>query len=145
MVNALIMVVLGVVAWFYLPRETLLKSGTDSKSARREVAAGIGTTLRFSGSVIAIAAFLIYLPSSFAYLLWGWMLDNNEGAAGYRYMFVTLAIVAIVGVALAHGLKRRIASGASDKMAFKVQQLDQRLGLQGKEKTLSGLIDAEGS
>lgn len=275
MVNALIMVVLGVVAWFYLPRETLLKSGTNSKSARREVAAGMRTTLRlpevwlaglvgfcvyfvytsvpffltylndlhalsalaiatfgilttsggrigmalpagfiaerflggasgglrlglllaiaillilallpvtdgftglsmssmvvlaflvffmralyfapfgemglpqrFSGSVIAIAAFMIYLPSSFAYLLWAWMLDNNEGATGYRYMFVTLAIVATAGVVLAHVLKRRIDRGASDKIALKVQQLDEKLGLQGEEKTLSGLIDAEGA
>jgi len=275
MVNALIMVALGVVAWFYLPTETLLKSGADAKSARREVAAGMRTTLRlpevwlaglvgfcvyfvytsvpffltylqdlhalsalaiatfgilttsggrigmalpagfiadrflggasgglrlglvlavgfavvmvllpakdnftglsmgsmvalafavffmralyfapfgemglpqrFSGSVIAIAAFLIYLPSSFAYLLWGWMLDNHPGADGYRYMFVSLALVAAAGVILAHQLKRRIDGGTPEKIALKVRQLDEHLGLAGEEKSLSRLIDADGS
>jgi sugar phosphate permease len=271
MVNAVIMVVLGIIAWFFLPTETLLKSGSDTKLANREVAAGMSTMLRlpevwlagivgftvymaytsmpffltylqdlhalpvlaisifgiistsggrigmalpagfiadrflggatggmrlglllvavlagvmmllpagdnytwlamttmtllallfffmralyfapfgemglpqrFSGSVIAIAAFIIYLPSSFAYLLWGWLLDNNEGVTGYQTMFGVVSIVAILGVAVAHVLKRRISKGVAQQIAEKVSQMDQKLGLQGEEKTLSGLID----
>ena len=57
----------------------------------------MGLPPRFSGSVIAIAAFIIYLPTSFAYLLWGVLLDSNEGATGYRYMFALMAMVAVVG------------------------------------------------
>ncbi|MDA1074263.1 MAG: MFS transporter [Proteobacteria bacterium] len=275
MVNAAIMIVLGIAAWFILPKETLLKSGSNTKMANREVAAGMSTMLRlpevwlagvvgftvymaytsmpffltylkdlhalpviaisifgiistsggrigmalpagfiasrflggatggmrlglllvavfcvgmtllpagdgytwlamatmmilalliffmralyfapfgemglpqrFSGSVIAIAAFLIYLPSSFAYLLWGWLLDNFEGAAGYHFMFGGLALVAVFGVAVAHLLQRRISLGASNNIAEKVRLMDEALGLQGEEKTLSDLIDAQGN
>jgi sugar phosphate permease len=246
MVNAVVMIVLGVVAWFLLPRETLLKSGTDTRMANREVAAGMATTLRlpevwlaglvgfavylaytsmpffltylqdlhalpvlaisifgilttsggrigmalpagfiadnflggatggmrlglllvvvfgvimtilptgdefmwiamitmallgllfffmralyfapfgemglpqrFSGSVIAIAAFLIYLPSSFAYLLWGTLLDNFPGVTGYHYMFGVLTTVALLGVAVAHLLQRRITKTSGNWM-----------------------------
>lgn len=273
MVNAVIMIVLGIIAWFMLPRETLLKSGSDAKLANREVAAGMSTMLRlpevwlagvvgfsvfmaytsmpffltylkdlhampvlaisifgiastsggrilmalpsgfiadrflggaaggmrlglllvvlcslimallptsdgyawlamatmmmlaflfffmralyfapfgemglpqrFSGSVISIAAFIIYLPASFAYLLWGVLLDNNEGVTGYQYLFGTLALVATVGMAVAHLLHRRINMGASDRIAEKVRGIDQALGLHGEEKTLSDLVDAQ--
>ncbi|HCY04357.1 MAG TPA: hypothetical protein DHU16_02810, partial [Gammaproteobacteria bacterium] len=47
----------------------------------------MGLPPRFSGSVIAMAAFIIYLPSSFAYLLWGFILDNFPGPLGYALMF----------------------------------------------------------
>lgn len=271
MVNAVIMIILGVVTWFNLPEQTLLKSGDDSASANREVLAGMKVTLRlpeiwlagavgfcvymiytalpffltylneiyalpvlavsifgiastsggriaialpsgfiaqrffggptggigfglvlvtlltlsmlvlpvapntmwpamtlmlliafvvffmrplyfapfgemglpprFSGSVIAIAAFIIYLPTSFAYLLWGVLLDSNEGAAGYRIMFALLALVAIIGWFLAHNLKKRIHSGAAERIAEKIHAMDTQLGLQGEEKTLDELID----
>ena len=271
MVNAAIMIILGVVTWFSLPRQTLLKSGDDTKSANREVLAGMRVTLRlpeiwlagavgfcvymiytalpffltylneiyalpvlavsifgiastsggriaialpsgfiaqrflggptggmgfgmtlvallalsmmalpigpttmwpamslmllitftiffmrplyfapfgemglpprFSGSVIAIAAFIIYLPTSFAYFLWGVLLDSNKGATGYRYMFALMAVVAVVGWFLARNLNKRICSGAAERIAEKIQAMDTELGLQGKEKTLSRLID----
>lgn len=271
MVNAVIMVILGIVTWFSLPRQTLLKSGDDATSANREVLAGMQVTLRlpeiwlagavgfcvymvytalpffltyldeiyalpvlavsifgiastsggriaialpsgfiaqrflggstggmgfglifvalltismmvlpvepntmwpaltlmllitfaiffmrplyfapfgemglpprFSGSVIAIAAFIIYLPTSFAYLLWAVILDNNEGATGYRYMFALLALVAVIGCFLARSLNKRIRSGAAERIADKILAMDNELGLQGEEKNLSQLID----
>jgi MFS family permease len=101
----------------------------------------MGLPPRFSGSVIAIAAFIIYLPTSFAYLLWGVLLDNNEGATGYRYMFALMAVVAVVGWFLAHSLNKRIRSGAAERIAKKIQAMDTELGLKGEEKTLSQLID----
>ncbi len=272
MINAVIMIGLGCVAWFVLPKETLLKSGADNASANREVAAGMSTMLRlpevwlagiagfavylaytampffltylkdlhalpilaisifgivstsggrigmalpagfiadrylggpaggmrtalflvlvfslimtllpggrctwvamsimtalallfffmralyfapfgqmclpqrFSGSVISIAAFIIYLPSSFAYLLWGWLLDTYPGATGYHYMFGAIALVAGLGVLVAHNLQQRIRHGARDRIAARVKQLDQALGLQGDEKNLSQLVDAQ--
>ena len=54
----------------------------------------MGLPQRFSGSAIAVAAFMIYLPSSFAYLLWGYILDSFPGAVGYAVMFGTLGTVA---------------------------------------------------
>ena len=102
----------------------------------------MGLPQRFSGSVIAIAAFIIYLPSSFAYLLWGWLLDNYPGASGYHYMFGALALVSTIGMAIGHLLQRRIRTGASERIAKKVLRMDQALGLHGDEKILSDLIDA---
>lgn len=101
----------------------------------------MGLPPRFSGSVIAIAAFIIYLPTSFAYLLWGVLLDSNQGVQGYQYMFTVLAIVAVTGWLLARNLNKRIRSGANKRIAAKIQAMDASLGLQGEEKTLSQLID----
>ncbi|MGK0221354.1 MAG: sugar phosphate permease [Limisphaerales bacterium] len=102
----------------------------------------MGLPPRFSGSVMAVAAFIIYLPTSFAYLLWGFLLDSNPGVDGYQYLFGVLTIVTLVGAAIAHILKRRMNEGLAIKIANKIDKLDQSLGLTGKEKTLSELIDA---
>ncbi|MEM7003081.1 MAG: MFS transporter [Pseudomonadota bacterium] len=98
----------------------------------------MGLPQRFSGSVIAIAAFLIYLPATFAYLLWGWLLDTYPGTTGYSYLFGLLALVAGCGMLFAHMLRRRIHSGAKNRIAASIKTLDQRLGLTGGEKSLYG-------
>ena len=274
MVNAAIMIVLGIVSWFMLPTETLLKSGNDQKAANREVLAGMSVTLRlpevwlagiagfgvylaytsmpffltylqdlhalpvlaisifgivstsggrigialpsgfiadrylggasgglrvglfgvavlaglavavalsggsawlamglmillsvlfffmralyfapfgemglpprFSGSVIAVAAFMIYLPSSFAYLLWGFILDSYPGTLGYGLMFGILGAMALLSAAVAHRLHRRIVSGTAQRISQRISALDTELGLNGEEKTLSELVDAKG-
>ena len=46
MVNALVMVILGVVAWFMLPSQTLLKTDNNARQANQEVLAGMKLTLR---------------------------------------------------------------------------------------------------
>lgn len=274
MVNAVIMVALGVITWFILPNETLLKSGNNTKAANREVLAGMSVTLRlpevwlagvagfgvylaytsmpyfltylqdlhalpvlaisifgivstsggrigvalpsgfiadrflggasgglkvglfgvaglaaitvlltlnngsawlamllmmllsvlfffmralyfapfgemglpprFSGSVIAVAAFLIYLPSSFAYLLWGFILDSLPGATGYALMFAILGVFALVGGWVAQRLHTRINNGAAARISKSIQAMDAQLGLGGEEKTLSDLVNAKG-
>ena len=274
MVNAVIMIVLGIVSWFMLPTETLLKSGNDQKAANREVLAGMSVTLRlpevwlagiagfgvylaytsmpffltylqdlhalpvlaisifgivstsggrigialpsgfiadrylggasgglrvglfgvavlaglavavtlsggsawlamglmillsglfffmralyfapfgemglpprFSGSVIAVAAFMIYLPSSFAYLLWGFILDSYPGTLGYGLMFGILGAMALLSAAVAHRLHRRIVSGTAQRISQRISALDTELGLSGDERTLSELVDAKG-
>ena len=275
MVNAAIMIILGIVAWFMLPTETLLKSGSNRKAANREVLAGMSMTLRlpevwlagfagfsvylaytsmpffltylqdlhalpllaisifgivstsggrigvalpagfiadrylggasgglrlglfgvailaaittaltlggggawaamtlmillsvlfffmralyfapfgemglpqrFSGSAIAVAAFMIYLPSSFAYLLWGFILDNFPGPAGYALMFATLGAVALAGAWVAHRLRARIVGGTAERISARLKVLDAQLGLTGEEKTLSALVDRQDS
>ena len=274
MVNAVIMIVLGIVSWFMLPTETLLKSGNDQKAANREVLAGMSVTLRlpevwlagiagfgvylaytsmpffltylqdlhalpvlaisifgivstsggrigialpsgfiadrylggasgglrvglfgvavlaglavavtlngggawlamglmillavlfffmralyfapfgemglpprFSGSVIAVAAFMIYLPSSFAYLLWGFILDSYPGTLGYGLMFGILSAMALFSTAVAHRLHRCIVIGTAQRISQRISALDTELGLNGEEKTLSELVDAKG-
>ncbi|MCH1550191.1 MAG: hypothetical protein L7T19_03435, partial [Pseudomonadales bacterium] len=102
----------------------------------------MGMPQRFSGAAIAIAAFMIYLPTSFAYLLWGALLDRYPGVLGYAFLFSALAGVALLGVLAAHVLKHRLNQGTAGRIAQKVQALDEKLGLDGKEKTLSELIDS---
>ena len=102
----------------------------------------MGLPQRFSGSVIAIAAFMIYLPSSFAYLLWGFLLDSNPGLKGYQYMFFILGFVALVGMSVAHVLRKRLKTGIAERIAKRIKELDADLNLLGEEKTLSQLIDS---
>jgi hypothetical protein len=56
MVNAVVMIILGVIAWLILPEETLLKSGSDTRMANREVGAGMSMTLRLPEVWLAGAA-----------------------------------------------------------------------------------------
>jgi sugar phosphate permease len=97
----------------------------------------MGLPPRFSGSVIAIAAFVVYLPSSFAYLLWGYLLDSFPGETGYRYLFGILAVAALLGALVAVQLRRRISTDANQRIAAKVSELDRKLGLSGEEKSFS--------
>ena len=99
----------------------------------------MGLPPRFSGSVIAIAAFVVYLPSSFAYLLWGYLLDSFPGETGYRYLFGILACAALLGALVAMQLRRRISTDANQRIAAKVSELDRKLGLSGEEKSFSSL------
>ena len=97
----------------------------------------MGLPPRFSGSVISVAAFVVYAPSSFAYLLWGFILDSYPGVEGYRYLFGTLAVVGAVGAAMAIILKRRMSGSLRDRIALQVSELDNKLGLEGEEKTFA--------
>lgn len=101
----------------------------------------MGLPQRFSGSVIAIASFIVYLPSSFAYLLWALLLDGYPGADGYMLMFAALCVISVAGFFLARMLRRRMHNGTSLRVAEQVAKLDARLGLAGAEKNLSDLIN----
>ena len=96
----------------------------------------MGLPQRFSGAVLSVASFMIYLPASFAYLLWGWLLDQYPGKTGYIYMFLLLSIIAGLGILVAHTLKRKIEGGTSARLAAQVAIIDRELNLEGKEKTL---------
>ena len=97
----------------------------------------MGLPPRFSGSVIAVAAFVVYAPSSFGYLLWGYLLDTFPGDSGYRYLFATLAIIGIAGSVSAIFLRRGMGEGLRERIARKVTQVDAKLGLKGEEKTFA--------
>ena len=99
----------------------------------------MGLPPRFSGSVIAVAAFVVYAPSSFGYLVWGFVLDSYPGDIGYRYLFAILAVIGVSGAVAAVLLRRRMGEGLRERIARKVVLLDAKLGLLGKEKTFARL------
>ena len=102
----------------------------------------MGLPPRFSGSVIAFASFFIYLPTTFAYALWGWLIDSYPDGDGYRMVFGLLTCFAIGGVVVASLLIRRLRSGTSRKIARAVaERVDQQLGLEGEERTMTGQFD----
>ncbi len=102
----------------------------------------MGLPQRFSGSAIAFAAFVIYLPATFAYGLWGKVLDSGAAdGTGYTTLFSILAVVGVVGVVLGGALHKRINSGAAERIAERIKEIDEKLGLEGEEKTLSELIE----
>lgn len=99
----------------------------------------MGLPPRFSGSVIAVAAFVVYAPSSFGYLVWGLLLDTFPGDSGYRYLFTTIAVIGVSGAVAAIFLRRRMGEGLRERIARKVAVLDEKLGLEGEEKTFAQL------
>ena len=97
----------------------------------------MGLPPRFSGSVIAVASFVVYAPSSFGYLFFGVISDTFPGQEGYRYLFATLATLGVLGAVAASILRRRMGDGLKERIAEKVALLDEKLGLQGEEKTFA--------
>jgi MFS family permease len=97
----------------------------------------MGLPPRFSGSVIAVASFVVYAPSSFGYLFFGVISDAFPGQEGYRYLFATLAILGVLGAVAASILRRRMGDSLKERIAEKVALLDEKLGLQGEEKTFA--------
>ena len=97
----------------------------------------MGLPPRFSGSVIAVAAFVVYAPSSFGYLVWGFILDSYPGETGYRYLFTTLAVIGVSGAIAAVFLRRRMGEGLRGRISQKIALLDAKLGLEGEEKTFA--------
>ena len=97
----------------------------------------MGLPQRFSGSVIAVASFVVYAPSSFGYLFFGVISDTFPGQEGYRYLFATLATLGVLGAVAASILRRRMGDGLKERIAEKVALLDEKLGLEGEEKTFA--------
>ena len=99
----------------------------------------MGIPPRFSGSVIAIAAVVVYLPSAFGYSVWGILQDTNPGLAGYRLTFLGLAIVGIVGASIAVILRMRERRGLGVRARIErhVSRIDEKLSLAGEEKSMT--------
>ena len=105
----------------------------------------MGIPPRFSGSTIAFAAFIIYLPSSFAYFFWGYLLDSYADTQGYRVLFIILSGIAALGIFACHRLELTIRAGVSASIDEKVAAIDEKLQLQGAEKNFEDCFRAEES
>jgi len=49
-----------------------------------------------TGSAMSIGSFVGYLPGAFMYAVYGAILDHYEGLAGYRIVFITMAVFAVI-------------------------------------------------
>ena len=50
-----------------------------------------------TGSAMSIGSFVGYLPGAFMYAVYGAIMDHYEGLAGYRIVFITMAVFAVIG------------------------------------------------
>ena len=68
----------------------------------------IGTPREFAGSAMAFGCIIGYMPSMFAYTLYGSLLDNFSGIQGYNYIFSVMVAFSLLGFICATLLTRRI-------------------------------------
>lgn len=57
----------------------------------------IGTPRKYAGTAMAFACIIGYLPSMFAYAMYGYLLDTFEGITGYNYVFGLIVVFSLMG------------------------------------------------
>ncbi|EII7962087.1 MFS transporter [Salmonella enterica] len=68
----------------------------------------IGPPREFAGSAMAFGCIIGYMPSMFAYTLYGSLLDNFSGIQGYNYVFSVMVAFSLLGFVCATLLTRRM-------------------------------------
>ena len=68
----------------------------------------IGTPRQYGVSAMAFGCIIGYMPSMFAYALYGSLLDNFEGIQGYNYVFSIMVTFSLLGFICATILAKRI-------------------------------------
>ncbi|EAW6851386.1 MFS transporter [Escherichia coli] len=68
----------------------------------------IGIPREFAGSAMAFGCIIGYMPSMFAYTLYGSLLDNFSGIQGYNYVFSVMVAFSLLGFICATLLTRRM-------------------------------------
>ena len=68
----------------------------------------IGTPREFAGSAMAFGCIIGYMPSMFAYTLYGSLLDNFSDIQGYNYVFSVMVAFSLLGFICATLLTRRM-------------------------------------
>lgn len=72
----------------------------------------IGTSREHAGSAMAFGCIIGYMPSMFAYALYGSLLDNFEGIQGYNYIFSLMVAFSLLGFICATILTKRMRAVA---------------------------------
>lgn len=71
----------------------------------------IKVPIEISGAAMSIGSLVGYFPSTFAYTIYGSMLDKSPGLAGYKMVFMTMIGFAVMGLLissyLVHVIKRK--------------------------------------
>ncbi|MFV0503380.1 MAG: MFS transporter [Lachnospirales bacterium] len=53
---------------------------------------------KITGAAMSLGSFIGYLPGAFMGIIYGVQLDSNPGMAGYKLVFITMGIIAIIGI-----------------------------------------------
>jgi len=61
-----------------------------------------------TGAAMSLASLIIYLPNSFAYVIYGGFLDKYPGIKGFRIVFIIMICWAVIGIAVSTFLINRI-------------------------------------
>lgn len=63
---------------------------------------------KITGAAMSLASLVIYLPNSFAYVMYGNLLDRYPGMKGFRIVFMVMIAWAVVGLVISTFLIKRI-------------------------------------
>lgn len=75
----------------------------------------IGTPRQYAGSAMAFGCIIGYMPSMFAYTLYGYLLDSFEGIQGYNYVFSLMVAFSFCGFLCASTLSHRLKKQKSNQ------------------------------
>lgn len=67
-----------------------------------------------AGAAMSLASLIIYLPNSFAYLMYGTFLDTYPGMTGFRIVFCVMIAWAVVGILISSFLIHRVKAHQKD-------------------------------
>lgn len=110
--------IIGMIIFMWLPHESMniyvgmvftLCYGAIIFSQRAVFFAPIeevGIPREISGAAVSIACMIGYLPSMFAFTLYGNMLDSTPGIDGYKHVFMTMIGFAVLGLIVSSYLVR---------------------------------------
>lgn len=68
----------------------------------------LGVPREISGAAMALGSFVGYAPAMFMYVVNGYILDKYPGMTGYRIIFVSMIIFAIIGIGISTLMVKQI-------------------------------------
>ncbi|MDN3702014.1 MFS transporter [Vibrio artabrorum] len=68
----------------------------------------IKVPIRYSGAAMGFISLIGFMPESFVYILFGWLIDNYPGIKGYHYIFSYMIAISFLGFVIAAILYRQV-------------------------------------
>lgn len=75
-----------------------------------------------TGAAMSLGSLIIYLPNSFAYLIYGSILDRNPGMVGYKMVFGVMTGFAVLGFFVSTFLIHRIKKAKEQRKEYGYEQ-----------------------
>lgn len=63
---------------------------------------------KLTGAAMSFGSFIGYLPGAFIAIIYGKILDTNPGVAGYKMIFIMMAVIAAAGIIISTALLKEI-------------------------------------